>query len=210
MNDPRFAAVREALSSYASDADDPPLGPEDRIQAAVSLTLRGRPGDLDLLLIKRARNPRDPWSGHMALPGGRRDPGDSSLLDTAVRETLEETGLELPRAEGAGFLGRLDRLAPSSPILPAISISPFVFGVRADAEARVASSEVERIVWIGLDELRDPATTGEVEIDFPGGPRVFPCLRVADEIVWGLTYRILTDFLERSPDRLRAAPPTRR
>lgn len=207
MNDPRFDAVREALSSYASDADDPPLDRSDRIQAAVSLALRGRAGDLDLLLIKRARNPRDPWSGHMALPGGRRDPRDSSLLDTAVRETLEETGLALPRSEGSGFLGRLERVAPSSPRLPAISISPFVFGVGAEAVARVASGEVERVVWVGLDELRDPATTGKVEIELPGGPRVFPCLRVADEIVWGLTYRIVTDFLDRSPDRLAAAPP---
>ena len=210
MNDPRFDAVREALSAYASDADDPPLDADDHVQAAVSVTLRGRAGDLDLLLIKRARHPRDPWSGHMALPGGRRDATDSSLLETAVRETREETGLALPTEEQTGLLGRLDLVAPSSPRLPAISITPFVFGVGPDARARAASVEVDRVVWVALDELRDPATSSEVEIELPGGTRVFPCLRVADEIVWGLTYRIVTDFLERSPDRLPAPPPTPR
>ena len=210
MNDPRFDAVREALSAYASDADDPPVDADDHVQAAVSVTLRGRPGDVDLLLIKRAHDPRDPWSGHMALPGGRRDRSDANLLRTAVRETREETGLALPTDEGEGFLGRLDHVAPSSPRLPAITITPFVFGVRADARAHAASAEVDRVVWVGLDELRDPATSSEVEIELPGGTRVFPCLRVADEIVWGLTYRIVTDFLNRSPDRLPAPPPTPR
>lgn len=210
MNDPRFDAVRQALSAYASDADDPPLDETERVQAAVSVALRGREGNLDLLLIKRARNPRDPWSGHMALPGGRRDPTDATLLHTAVRETLEETGLELPMDEASGFLGRLDLVAPSSTKLPAIAISPFVFGVESGAEARAASGEVDRVVWVTLEALRDPATSDEVEIELPYGTRTFPCLRVGDEIVWGLTYRILKDFLERSPDRLVAPPPTRR
>ena len=77
--------------------------------AAVSVVVRAN-RHLDLLLIKRARSERDPWSGHMALPGGRRDPEDRDLEATASRETLEETGLDLA---GVGTpLGRLDLLTP--------------------------------------------------------------------------------------------------
>jgi len=169
----------------------------------VSVVLRGN-DRLELLLIKRARSDRDPWSGHMALPGGRRDPEDGTLLETAMRETLEETGLDLG---GDGkHLGRLEVVRPSSRRLPLLVVAPFVFGVRADATARVASREVDEIHWVTLDHLRDPETGGSVDIPLPGGTRAFPCFRVNGEIVWGLTYRILTGFLEVFPDSALGTP----
>jgi len=195
-DDPRFWVLREALASYASDPDDPPIQDDDRIRAAVSLVVRGR-DDLDLLLIKRARHDADPWSGHMALPGGRSDADDPSLDHTAMRETLEETGVDLAR-EGHP-LGRLSRVTPSSTRLPRITIDPFVFGVAKGAEARVASAEVAAVHWVPLAELRSPSTRDTVEIETARGTRAFPCLRVADDVVWGLTYRILVDFFEIYP-----------
>lgn len=195
--DPRFWVLSEALASYAADAADPPPPDPDFLQAAVTVVIRARE-HLELLLIKRARSERDPWSGHMALPGGRRDPDDATLRHTAVRETLEETGLDL---EGLGVhLGHLEDVAPGSVRLPKLTIAPFVYGVPAHAAAYVASSEVEAVHWVTLDELRAPATHGEVEIHLPGGARSFPCYRVVDEIVWGLTYRILSQFLALYPD----------
>lgn len=191
--DPRFWVLSEALASYAGDANDPLVLEGDRVQAAVALVLRARPG-LDLLLIKRATSDRDPWSGHMALPGGRRDPSDADLIDTARRETREETGVDLSRHASA--LGRLDDVAPSSVRLPRLVIAPFVFGVSADTRAHVASHEVEQVHWVSLDELRAPDTRSTVEIPLPGGPQHFPCYRVAGEVVWGLTYRILEQFLQ--------------
>lgn len=198
QTDVRFWLLSEALASYASDHDDPPIRDSDRVQAAVSLVLRGSV-DLEVLLIKRARSERDPWSGHMALPGGRRDGSDPALVDTAVRETREETGLDLAR--DGSRLGALDSLAPSSRRLPALTIYPFVFGVLHDATARVASREVERVLWVSLDALRSPEGRGEVEMELPGGARTFPCYHVDGEVVWGLTYRIVHQFLERYPDR---------
>jgi 8-oxo-dGTP pyrophosphatase MutT (NUDIX family) len=195
--DPRFWVLSEALASYAADADDPPPPDPDYIQAAVSLTIRANQG-LDLLLIKRARSERDPWSGHMALPGGRRDAVDGSLLDTAIRETREEVGLDLT-ALGV-HLGRLDEVAPGSVRLPKLTIAPFVFGVPAHVQAHVASHEIEAVHWVSLDQLRHPSTHGEVQIPLPGGTRAFPCFHVVDEIVWGLTYRILSQFLDLYPD----------
>lgn len=191
--DPRFWVLSEALASYAADADDPPALDADYLQAAVSLVIRGN-HHLELLLIKRARSERDPWSGHMALPGGRRDPEDADVQATAVRETLEEVGLDLSR--GASLLGALEEVATRSPRLPRLTIAPFVFGVGPEASARVASREVDAVHWVRLDDLRDPAHQGSVEIPLPGGARSFPCFHVAGEIVWGLTHRILTRFLD--------------
>ena len=207
--DPRFWILSEALASYAGGADEaaPDAG---WLQAAVAVVIRGMP-DLEVLLIKRSRSERDPWSGHMALPGGRRDACDASLQATAARETLEETGLDLARSGVS--LGRLDEIRPESVRLPKLTIAPFVWGVPAHAGACVASPEVDAVHWVPLDTLRHPETHDDVAIPLPGGVRTFPCYRVADEVVWGLTYRILRQFLERYPDaELRApgSPPTPR
>jgi 8-oxo-dGTP pyrophosphatase MutT (NUDIX family) len=197
--DPRFGVLREALSAYASDPEDPPPTAADFLQAAVALIVRGRE-PLEVLLIKRARARRvgDPWSGHMALPGGRRDPADGSLLATAVRETVEEIGLDL--GDAAVHLGRLEVVRPASPHLPRMSITPHVFGVPAETSAAATSDEVDAVHWVSLDLLRDPATRGEIEIPLPGGAQRFPGLEVAGDVVWGLTYRILENFLSRAPE----------
>jgi 8-oxo-dGTP pyrophosphatase MutT (NUDIX family) len=194
---PSFGILREALAAYASDADDPPVREGEAFQAAVSLVLRGRDA-LDVLLIKRARREGDPWSGHMALPGGRRAPQDASLLETAIRETLEETGVNLDRS--GVHLGRLGGVAPQSVRLPKLSIAPFVFGVPHDTPAHVASPEVDRIHWVPLALLSSPETRGTLAIRLPsGGEQRFPSLNVCGEVVWGLTYRILLDFLGHFP-----------
>lgn len=158
--------------------------------------MRGNP-DLEILLIKRAHHDGDPWSGHVALPGGRWEESDPNLLATAIRETREETGVDLA---GGQPLGRLDEVRPNSPRLPRIAIHPFVFGVRPGTDAHAASREVDKVHWVALATLRDPAVAGTVEIPMSGGAREFPCLRLEGEVVWGLTYRILTDFLRLYPE----------
>lgn len=191
--DPRFWVLSEALASYAGDANDPLVLEGKVVQASVALVLRAR-DPLEVLLIKRATSERDPWSGHMALPGGRRDDADAEAVDTARRETLEETAVDL-RSVGTP-LGKLDDVRPSSSRLPRLIISPFVFGVAAEVSASVASQEVERVFWASLDELRAPETRSTITIPLPGGPQGFPSFHLFGEHVWGLTYRILEQFLE--------------
>ncbi|UCC25435.1 MAG: CoA pyrophosphatase [Gemmatimonadales bacterium] len=192
MNPLSQPSLLEALAALPRDPLAPPAN-SHRIQAAVALVLR-EPDPVDLLLIKRSESPRDPWSGHMALPGGRLESGDAHLLETAMRETVEETGVVL--AGAARFLGRLPTLMPTSRRLPPISVAPHVFLAGGGLTAQPASGEVESVHWVSLEALRRGAYHDEVEIHFPDeGPRRFPCYRVEGEVVWGMTYRILTEFL---------------
>ncbi|RMH19451.1 MAG: CoA pyrophosphatase [Gemmatimonadetes bacterium] len=194
--DPRLQRLRARLeSALPESALLPGAASHNHAQAAVSLVLRMR-DEPDLLLIKRARSEHDPWSGHMALPGGRRDDGDPSLVHTAVRETHEETGLRL---DPGAVLGALGPAKPGGPRLPRIVIAPFVFATAPDSEAWVNSAEVESVLWVPVPLLRSPEARGTTRIMAPGGPRSFPCFNVYGETVWGLTYRILADFLVRLP-----------
>jgi 8-oxo-dGTP pyrophosphatase MutT (NUDIX family) len=192
--DPRLRALRDALWPDRDGIDELPDPRDDRMEAAVALVIRARPR-LDVLLIKRATHERDPWSGQMALPGGRFEPADLGLLHTAMRETLEETGIDLA---GMGApMGRLLDVAPSSPHLPKMRIAPFVFGVPAHAQANVASAELDSVHWIPLEVLTAPDTMSTTRIHFSGFSKTFPSYHVVGEHVWGLTHRILTSFLER-------------
>lgn len=157
---------------------------EGRRQAAVALLLRERDGGLEILVIRRAENEHDPWSGHMALPGGGREPKDESVYDTARRETLEEIGID--PAEGR-FLGRLDDMGPRSAGRDLI-ISPVVVAIDAEP-GRLDPREVVEAFWVPVDRLVDE----EVEIpDFPGS---WPAFTYKDHyIIWGLTHRILTQL----------------
>ena len=187
--DARLRRLSDLLSGEGRISSDPPPL-QGHAQAAVSVVPRTA-DDLELLLIKRAESQRDPWSGHMALPGGRREPSDLDLAGTAIRETAEETGVELK-----WHLGRLDEVLPSSVRLPRLTIVPFVFGVPREVTTSVNSPEVDSVLWVELSTLRDPATRQTTIVDLPEGPRAFPCFRVGTHAVWGMTYRIITEFLE--------------
>lgn len=168
-----------------------------RGQAAVALVLREQP-EPAFLLVRRARCARDPWSGQMALPGGRRDPEDADLRETAVRETREETGVDLDRT--GVLLGRLPDLKPTSRAIPRLVIAPFVFRLTREVEARADSSEIAAIHWVPVAILTNPGEQTAVTIDTPAGRRDFPCYSVAGQPVWGLTYRILQRFLRAGLD----------
>ena len=176
-----------------------------RRNAAVALLLRGPPGasdpqvrDCEVLVIRRSESPRDPWSGQMALPGGSMDEADDGLLATAVRETHEETGLRLD--VGRDALGRLEAARPVGGRLPVITIWPFVFRVAPGATARVASPEVASVHWFGVEDLADRDNRGSYRWTGGGLVRSFPSIELEGRVIWGLTYRILTGFLEVAGD----------
>jgi len=162
--------------------------------AAIALVLRPSDvGEPELLMIKRAEIEGDPWSGHIACPGGRMDPGDRDLEHTAIRETWEETGVDLAR--DGRILGTLDDISPRTPTLPQIIIRPFVAVVKPEITL-VESPEVAEVFWVPLSAIRETAAwgTGLVHIR-GGGERQVDVFRHGDYTVWGLTHRALTQFL---------------
>jgi 8-oxo-dGTP pyrophosphatase MutT (NUDIX family) len=163
--------------------------------AAVALILGDGPQGLDLLLVRRAEHPEDPWSGHMAFPGGRADPADADLLATAVRETAEEIGLDL--AADAEALGALDDVAAMGRGRPIdLSIRPFVFRLRTVAELAL-SDEIAGAQWLPLTALLDPAHRAVSAFPVGGVTRELPCLHVGEHVIWGLTYRMFAGLASR-------------
>ena len=161
--------------------------------AAILLALRARAdGEPEVLMIKRADAEGDPWSGHIALPGGRMEPGDRDLAVTAVRETWEETGVDVAR--DGRLLGHLDDLSPRSPTLVPIVIRPYVALVRADV-AIVPSHEVATAFWVPLSALREQAAWGTGVVHVRGADRTVSVFQHGEYTVWGLTERVLRQFL---------------
>ncbi|MCW3980224.1 MAG: NUDIX domain-containing protein [Candidatus Bathyarchaeota archaeon] len=153
--------------------------------AAVCLLLKTVDKNLSVLLVKRVESPTDPWSGQIALPGGKRSQLDLNLKQTVVREVLEETSVNLFNHNQ--FLGVL----PVSNSLrePKLKVLPFVFFV--DYEALVIlDSELEDFFWVHvkrLVEYREVVNLGFADL---------PAFVIGNNVIWGLTYRILESFLE--------------
>jgi len=161
-----------------------PIGDSDA-GAAVAVLLREEEGSFQIFLVKRAINPRDPWSGNMALPGGRRHPEDRDIKETVIRETLEETGIDI---SGCRFLGALDA-ASSTRAVTRLVVLPFVV-VCGERPRVMLNKELVGCFWFPVDQLKPSEGRALME-----GNEV-PAFLVNGEVVWGLTYRMLKNFLE--------------
>lgn len=166
----------------------------DDAHAAVAAVFRASPDhdEAQILLIRRSEREGDPWSGHMAFPGGKRESTDASLLVTAQRETLEEVGLDLERH------ARLVTRLPSVPAMTrskrgAMLVTPFIFALdKPEHPEFVLSSEVVETYWVPIG----PMARGEIATTFPyrheGTLLQLPAFLVQERIVWGLTHRMLS------------------
>jgi 8-oxo-dGTP pyrophosphatase MutT (NUDIX family) len=187
-----FSEIVARMAEY----DAKSLPREGKQIASVALLLRESVAGLEVFFIERARREGDPWSGHMAFPGGRSEPRDVSDQATAERETFEEVGISLA---GARCLGRLDDLSGRAKVASNMVVSAHVFHVEDPEEILIEESEVASAFWFPLAGLLEPESHvelskryGEHEVSFPG-------IEVGDpdrHVVWGLTYRFLEIFLE--------------
>lgn len=142
---------------------------------------------VEVLLIQRAERHGDPWSGQVALPGGRRDPRDATLQETAVRETREETGVDLDQGL---ILGTLDELRPRTPVLPPIIVTPFVAIAPPDATLR-PSEEVAEAFWWPWSAFEDPEAATESIVRVRGDDWTVSSYVLGHRVVWGMTERML-------------------
>src|SRR6058998_1622857 len=181
--------AREVLRQYRP-TEIPATGA--MIAAAVAVILHDGDEGLEALFIHRAVRAGDTWSGQIAFPGGRREPSDADLLDTAIRETHEEVGVDITSAER---LGVLDDLYPRTPLLPPVVVRPFVFALTSQPPL-VLSSEVQDAFWVSFRSLVAPEVRGEITVDHPGiPPRTLPAYTLGKHTIWGMSERILTPLI---------------
>lgn len=165
------------------------------IDAAVLIALYERDGELHAVFTERRHDLRR-HAGEISFPGGRRDPTDQSLLETALREAHEEIGLDRKRLE---ILGALQ---PTPTIATGYAIYPFVAMMKSSQRWQLSELEVASVLELSLSSVR--AGYSRRRLTRRGAPIRTDSYLVADHLIWGATARIVADLLERI-DLLRPA-----
>jgi len=185
------------LASQLLDAHRPRRKLMRRVWArsAVALFLHQCPQEgLSVLMIRRADHEGDPWSGHMAFPGGRKDKADRNTLATALRETEEEVGLQA--GDVARLLGRLSDVAAHGRLRHGpMVVTPYVFSLPERFPLQ-ANHEVAETVWIPLEFLADRANREKMRWAPNGVPLELPCYLFGGRRIWGLSLMMLDELLE--------------
>jgi 8-oxo-dGTP pyrophosphatase MutT (NUDIX family) len=183
--------IETRLAAAPPSIDEHPT----QMSAAVALVLREAGPDLEALFIRRAEHDDDPWSGHLAFPGGRLDPEDADARAAAERETIEELGVDLTDPSRARCLGRLnDVLGPAE----SIRVSAFVYGISGDPILR-PNYEVREAFWTPLQNCTDPDRQSIREFTYLDVARPLPTIRLLEDadapVLWGITYKFMDDFM---------------
>lgn len=180
--------VRTAL---AGGRQGDTLGIPVKREAAVALVLHVGQSDTEVLLIRRAERAGDPWSGHMALPGGHREPEDEDSRATAMRETFEEVGVLLDSATHLGTLSPIQAMVRG--VHTGTLITPHVFLLRDRATLR-PNQEVAEVFWAPLGPMAQGQYDTVKVVEREGRRLEFPAIRVDRHLVWGLTHRMLSEL----------------
>jgi 8-oxo-dGTP pyrophosphatase MutT (NUDIX family) len=168
-----------------------PAPNDERAKAAVATVVKPRvSGGLEVLYIKRAEYEGDPWSGHVAFPGGKRETYDESLLATVLRETREEIGLPLaPEA----LVVRLPDLIGTT---FNIQIAHFVFALETPDVPLRPNVEVKDAIWVPLRTLVEKEFASTFEVRHEDQPVTVPAIRLGRYTLWGMTLRLSGSFIE--------------
>ncbi|MFP6581580.1 MAG: CoA pyrophosphatase [Candidatus Hydrogenedentota bacterium] len=189
MTEPlNIESIRDAMASHEPDT----RASENATRNAAVAMIIANHEELDLaaLFIQRAEHPGDPWSGQMAMPGGRNEDSDASYQHAAMRETLEEVGVTLTDEM---CIGRLHDLYGGRLEAHRMAVSPYVFDVGPVPKVTL-NYEVADTVWVPLEFMRYPENTTPYVFHLDPEGREFPAFRYESYTIWGLTFRILANF----------------
>lgn len=165
--------------------------PSDGPEAAVLIPVMLGP-EPQILLTRRPAHMTS-HAGEVAFPGGKRDPEDSHLVATALRESREEISLASTHVE---IIGALTPARAKS----GIRVLPVVGLVHDDPVLHANPDEVESIFRVPLSFLMEHAPARDHRINFRGIDLVVPCFRYQGFIIWGLTAYMLVEFMRQGLD----------
>ena len=163
-----------------------------KVSAAVSLIITECDSP-SVLLLRRAKNKKDPWSSQWAFPGGKWEEGDADLIDTSIRETYEECGCLLSR----------DELSMTLPLTSAgnysgypVVVAPFLWKLKEKKELHLDTTEMEEARWQEIAALKDTNLHAH-DLVIPDYPEYsFSYVMLDSTPLWGFTYRVLMDYLD--------------
>lgn len=166
--------------------------PSNTRQAGVALILKALNEELSVFFIQRALRENDPWSGHIAFPGGHHERSDIDLLHTVIRETQEEVGITLSPAD---CVSQLPIEKPyTADQKTDLVVRPYVFVLTQEPELKL-NHEVSETIWVPLRQLVSGDLLTYETVRFNTNEYQLPGFRLNDKhFVWGLTYRVLQRF----------------
>ena len=153
-------------------------------EAAVVVLLKRKDKKIHVLFVNRAEKSSDPWSGQTGLPGGKRSPEDKDNMETVIRETLEETSINLRKE--CQFLGVMEPFRSTQKT--EMRILPFFFIQNKDQIIKL-NEELTGFFWVPLEELVNQKGTIKYN------SMEYPCYLIQNRVIWGLTYRIISKLL---------------
>jgi 8-oxo-dGTP pyrophosphatase MutT (NUDIX family) len=183
-------SISEQLAGF-----EPSRSPDRRCRrrSAVALLVRDGGDDAQVLMIERSHRPGDPWSGHMAFPGGRLDAGDAHSFAAAKRETREEIGVDVDTH--GQYLGRLSDISTHLRTgTSAMLVTPFVFALQGEPQLSL-NHEVADTLWVPLSFLADAANRQRMHWQLDGLALELPCYFFEGRRIWGLSLGMLDEFL---------------
>ena len=159
--------------------------------AVVVPVYRAQDGMLHIVMIRR--NAGGAHGGQIAFPGGKHDPRDETMLDTALREVREELGLAVPKEDV------LAELPMEQTRTTGYRVFPYLARIRAPNEWRLDKREIAELFDMKLSELTRPGAHDKMIDRFPTWPKAeqVSFYQVGPHRLWGLSYRILHPLIPR-------------
>jgi 8-oxo-dGTP pyrophosphatase MutT (NUDIX family) len=187
--------IEEIDTALRSRSPDDSVFVPDHSCASVAMIFVADTSDMEVCFIRRATRIGDPWSGQVAFPGGRASISDSCPEEVAERETREEVGLALKSTDRIGKLPIRDvqrrDLKDSLTLTPVLYQIPFE---RRDLAHAKNKDEVSRVFWVPVSHLFDEDAVTSINYSIGGRNNAYPGILYGEEVIWGLTLRILESF----------------